>query len=172
MSEEEVVKLFELLPSPIKGNSDWRDYRALKLQNGVTCLLVHDKESKTTSTSCCVNVGASSDPRSLSGLAHFCGTYAKNDFLRGEKDNILVRKSHTYVLTDSLSLPPSLSLSLSLLRPEHMCFLGSEKYPGKIWSCPYHRSPFSLSILTVLLMILSSLFDNGIWCLQEKTSTK
>ena len=111
MTENEEVKLFDVLPSPIKGNSDWRDYRAIKLQNGVTCLLVHDKESKTTSTSCCVNVGASSDPRSLSGLAHFCGTYVKNDFLRGEKDKFPAWKSDTYVLTDSLSLSLSLSPS-------------------------------------------------------------
>ena len=63
------------LPTPIKGKSDWRNYRAIKLQNGVTCLLINDKESKTTSTSCVVNVGASSDPRDLSGLAHFCGKF-------------------------------------------------------------------------------------------------
>jgi insulysin len=74
------------LPSPVKGKADWRNYRAFRLENGVTCLVINDKESKTTSMSCIVDVGASSDPRSLSGLAHFC---------------------------------------------EHMCFLGSEKYPGE-----------------------------------------
>eukprot|EP00934_Nitzschia_sp_Nitz4_P005395 Nitzschia sp. Nitz4//scaffold243_size29414//11200//15047//NITZ4_008058-RA/size29414-augustus-gene-0.12-mRNA-1//1//CDS//3329543837//5385//frame0 len=74
------------LPVPIKGQADWRQYRALRLENGVTCLVINDKESKTTGMACVVNAGAAADPRSLSGLAHFT---------------------------------------------EHMCFLGSEKYPGE-----------------------------------------
>ena len=74
------------LPSVIKGRSDWREYRPFQLQNGIQCMLVHDKESKLTAMSVAVNVGASSDPRSMSGLAHFT---------------------------------------------EHMCFLGSAKYPGE-----------------------------------------
>lgn len=60
------------LPTPIQGKADWRTYRAFELENGVTCLVIHDKESKTTGMSCFVNVGASADPRQLSGLAHFC----------------------------------------------------------------------------------------------------
>ena len=61
-----------VLPSPIKGDADWRSYRCVKLQNGVTCVFVHDKESKTTACSVCVGAGASHDPRDcLSGLAHF-----------------------------------------------------------------------------------------------------
>lgn len=74
------------LPTPIKGKADWRSYRAFSLENGVTVCLVHDPESKTLSAASTVHVGAAADPRSLSGLAHFC---------------------------------------------EHMCFLGSEKYPGE-----------------------------------------
>jgi secreted Zn-dependent insulinase-like peptidase len=67
--EEEAV---EILPTPIKGRADWRSYRAFRLANGVTALAVEDRESKTTGMSCLVNVGASADPRDLSGLAHFC----------------------------------------------------------------------------------------------------
>jgi insulysin len=74
------------LPSPVQGKADWRKYKAFRLENGVTCLVINDKESKTTAMSCVVEVGAASDPRELSGLPHFC---------------------------------------------EHMCFLGSEKYPGE-----------------------------------------
>uniref|UniRef100_A0A7S3PZZ8 Peptidase M16 N-terminal domain-containing protein n=1 Tax=Chaetoceros debilis TaxID=122233 RepID=A0A7S3PZZ8_9STRA len=59
------------LPAVIKGDADWRIYRPLQLPNGVTCLLVHDKESKTTACSVSIGIGASADPRSLSGLAHF-----------------------------------------------------------------------------------------------------
>ena len=67
-----------------KGKSDWRNYSSKTLENGIRCVFVNDKESKTTAMSVCVNAGASSDPRERSGLAHFC---------------------------------------------EHMCFLGSKKYP-------------------------------------------
>lgn len=74
------------LPSVVKGRSDWREYRPFQLKNGIQCMLVHDKESKVTAMSVAVNVGASSDPRTFSGLAHFT---------------------------------------------EHLCFLGSEKYPGE-----------------------------------------
>lgn len=53
------------------GSSDWRNYRPLSLPNGITCVLVNDKESKTTSCAVSVGAGASADPRDLSGLAHF-----------------------------------------------------------------------------------------------------
>ena len=66
------------LPSVIKGDADWRIYRPLQLPNGVTCLLVNDKESKTTACSVSVGIGASADPRSLSGLAHFTGKFGKS----------------------------------------------------------------------------------------------
>jgi insulysin len=59
------------LPQVITGKSDWRNYRPIRLSNGVTCILVQDKESKTTACSVAVAVGASSDPREMSGLAHF-----------------------------------------------------------------------------------------------------
>lgn len=78
--------LVEPLPDVIKGKADWRDYRAFRLPNGITCMVVHDKESRTTAMAACVKAGAAADPRNLSGLAHFC---------------------------------------------EHMCFLGSERYPGE-----------------------------------------
>jgi hypothetical protein len=37
------------LPIPIKGNSDWRSYRAFQLPNGIPVLLVNDSVSKRTS---------------------------------------------------------------------------------------------------------------------------
>ena len=77
---------FTLLPTPIKGDADWRDFRALRLSNGVTICLVHDPQAKTTAAGATIAAGAAYDTRSLSGMAHFC---------------------------------------------EHMCFLGSKKYPGK-----------------------------------------
>ncbi|GAX23713.1 hypothetical protein FisN_12Hh290 [Fistulifera solaris] len=60
------------LPNPVKGQADWREYRTYRLSNGVTICLVHDRESKTTAAAATVNVGASADPRSMPGIAHFC----------------------------------------------------------------------------------------------------
>ncbi len=60
------------LPNPVKGQADWRDYRTYRLSNGVTICLVYDRESKTTAAAATVNVGASADPRSMPGIAHFC----------------------------------------------------------------------------------------------------
>lgn len=80
------VNAFTPLPDVIKGKADWRDFRCIKLSNGVTVCLVHDKQAKTTAAAATVAAGASADPRELSGLAHFC---------------------------------------------EHMCFLGSKKFPGE-----------------------------------------
>jgi secreted Zn-dependent insulinase-like peptidase len=60
---------FVLLPEPIKGKSDWRDFRCIQLQNGVKVCLVHDKSSKTTAAAACVEAGAGADPRSLPGIA-------------------------------------------------------------------------------------------------------
>lgn len=61
--------LYTILPSPIQGNADWRKYKCLKLNNGITVCLVNDKESKTTSAAVTVTAGAADDPRSMSGLA-------------------------------------------------------------------------------------------------------
>jgi len=58
------------LPTPIKASADWRDYRCLQLDNGVTVCLVHDATSPTTAAAATVATGAASDP--LPGLAHFC----------------------------------------------------------------------------------------------------
>ena len=84
--ENMVIDGVELLPEVRKGKADWREYRPFRLANGVTCMAIHDKESKTTAMATAIHAGAAADPRNLSGLAHFC---------------------------------------------EHMCFLGSEKYPGE-----------------------------------------
>ncbi len=60
------------LPPIIQGNSDYRSYRPLLLDNGITVLLAHDPQAKHFAASVSVRAGASSDPRVLPGLAHFC----------------------------------------------------------------------------------------------------
>lgn len=59
----------ELLPTPVKGKADWRDFRCVRLENGVTLCFVHDREAKTTAAAATVAAGAAADPREMSGLA-------------------------------------------------------------------------------------------------------
>ena len=59
------------LPPIIKGDSDYRTYRPLLLDNGITVLLAHDPQAKHFAASVSVHAGASCDPRFLPGLAHF-----------------------------------------------------------------------------------------------------
>ena len=82
------------LPTPIKSANDQKEYKCIKLPNGLTVLLISDtsydlskldKEEndedtenkhassglKLSAASLCVGVGAFSDPLELPGLAHF-----------------------------------------------------------------------------------------------------
>lgn len=47
------------LPTPIKGDSDWRSYRAVQLSNGIPVLLVNDSVSERTSIGTYLVVDAS-----------------------------------------------------------------------------------------------------------------
>ena len=67
------------LPPIEQGHSDYRTYRPLILpttqgdaHDGIVVLLVNDPQSKHFAASVSVHSGASSDPRVLPGLAHFC----------------------------------------------------------------------------------------------------
>jgi predicted Zn-dependent peptidase len=70
-SEENQQDRFRIkeLEQPTQGDADWRQYRCLKLPNGITVCCVHDPMSKTTAVATTVNVGAAHDPRTMSGLA-------------------------------------------------------------------------------------------------------
>ncbi len=50
---------------------DSRDYRVLRLDNGLTALLVSDPEADRAAASMNVGVGSAQDPDDLAGLAHF-----------------------------------------------------------------------------------------------------
>ncbi|MCE8016812.1 peptidase M16 [Halomonas sp. MCCC 1A17488] len=50
---------------------DSRDYRVLRLDNGLTALLVSDPEADRAAASLNVGVGSAQDPDDLAGLAHF-----------------------------------------------------------------------------------------------------
>lgn len=55
-----------------KSQQDNRDYRGLKLANGMKVLLVSDPTTDKAAASLTVAVGHMSDPTSIPGLAHFC----------------------------------------------------------------------------------------------------
>ena len=105
MVEAAQTAAVDYLPPPVQGNADYRQYRALRLQNGVTALLTQDSQSKHFAAAVTVDAGASSDPRALPGLAHFT---------------------------------------------EHMCFLGSKRYPEENEYKHFHAEQISGYVLEKL----------------------
>jgi insulysin len=55
----------------IKSSCDKRIYKLLKLNNGMKCILIEDKEADKSAASLDVMVGCSLDPKPLYGTAHF-----------------------------------------------------------------------------------------------------
>lgn len=55
-----------------KSQQDNRDYRGLKLTNGLKVLLVSDPVTDKAAAALTVDVGSMSDPNEIPGLAHFC----------------------------------------------------------------------------------------------------
>jgi insulysin len=55
----------------IQSPNDKRQYKLLKLENHLTCLLISDPETDKSAASMNVNIGATDDPSGFSGLAHF-----------------------------------------------------------------------------------------------------
>ena len=50
---------------------DKREYKLIRLENGLEALLIHDPEADKASAAMDVRVGHVSDPEGLDGLAHF-----------------------------------------------------------------------------------------------------
>ncbi|KAL7032015.1 hypothetical protein ACKWTF_007199 [Chironomus riparius] len=65
----------EVLSTPIKSENDKKNYRLIKLENGLKALLISktdDEEGKTVAAaSLCVYVGSYENPPNVLGLAHF-----------------------------------------------------------------------------------------------------
>ncbi|KAF8136542.1 Metalloenzyme, LuxS/M16 peptidase-like protein [Boletus edulis] len=55
-----------------KSHFDQRHYRIIRLENGITAMLVHDPNTENAAASLDVAVGHLSDPDDMPGLAHFC----------------------------------------------------------------------------------------------------
>ena len=54
-----------------KAPLDKREYELIKLDNGMTCLLISDMEADKAAAAINVHVGSALDPRPLYGVAHF-----------------------------------------------------------------------------------------------------
>jgi insulysin len=57
--------------SPIKSPEDDRDFRVVRLSNGMRVLLVSDKSATAAAASVTVGAGSVHNPRSVQGLAHY-----------------------------------------------------------------------------------------------------
>ncbi|KAI8322211.1 hypothetical protein GQ54DRAFT_328450 [Martensiomyces pterosporus] len=55
-----------------KSASDTREYRLIRLPNGLTAMCVHDPTESKSCAALDVNVGSLADPPEFQGLAHFC----------------------------------------------------------------------------------------------------
>ncbi|KAJ2007901.1 metalloprotease [Coemansia thaxteri] len=55
-----------------KSESDVREYRLIRLSNGLTAMLIHDAAESKACAAMDVNVGSLADPPEFQGLAHFC----------------------------------------------------------------------------------------------------
>lgn len=60
------------LPGIEKSSNDDRDYRLIRLDNGLECLLVSDPTTDKSAAGISVRVGHLSDPENAQGMAHFC----------------------------------------------------------------------------------------------------
>ena len=65
--EYEVFNVSEIT----KPESDKRTLKYFKLQNGIKCLLIQDKDASCSAASVDAHVGSALDPRPLYGTAHF-----------------------------------------------------------------------------------------------------
>lgn len=75
-----VTNYVEDLESPLKSESDKKDYRLIKLSNGLKVLLVRNAEligeggtfrNNSAAVALTVNVGSFDDPPEIQGLSHF-----------------------------------------------------------------------------------------------------
>ncbi|GHE22407.1 insulinase family protein [Halomonas urumqiensis] len=57
--------------TPLTSPHDSRDYRVLRLESGLTALLVNDPQADKAAASMNVSVGSAQDPDDLQGLAHY-----------------------------------------------------------------------------------------------------
>lgn len=64
---------YSMFIQPIEQSSnDDREYRLIRLDNGMECLIVSDSKTDKSAAGISVRVGHLSDPENAQGMAHFC----------------------------------------------------------------------------------------------------
>lgn len=84
----------EVLETPIKSEGDKKEYRLVKLQNGLKALLIktytdeNQTEESNAAASLTVAVGSFDEPKNVGGLAHFLEhmVFMGNEKYRGESE--------------------------------------------------------------------------------------
>lgn len=73
-----ITEELQMLATPLKSPSDKKDYKLIKLQNGLKALLVKqennqnlDSKSGLASVALCIDVGSFEDPKEAQGLLHY-----------------------------------------------------------------------------------------------------
>ncbi|XP_022831440.1 nardilysin-like [Spodoptera litura] len=128
------TKKVEVLPEPIKSDADKKLYKTIRLENGLTALLISDSSRLTigneTSSSEEETSGSdeTTDPESESGKS---GVSTGSDHhgmkRRGEYDEEKLAACALCVGVGSYSDPADIQGLAHFV--EHMVFMGSEKYP-------------------------------------------
>lgn len=78
--KKKIMNQVEILETPVKSEGDKKEYRMIKLQNGLKALLIkthtdteseNDNDENRAAASLMVSVGSFDEPREIGGLAHF-----------------------------------------------------------------------------------------------------
>lgn len=71
--QNHLIPLYSLFSRPLERSQvDDRQYSVIRLENGLTAMLVHDPCTENAAASLNVGIGHLSDPDDMPGLAHFC----------------------------------------------------------------------------------------------------
>ncbi|XP_047116668.1 nardilysin-like isoform X1 [Schistocerca piceifrons] len=134
-----VSQKFIVLPTPTKSENDSREYRAIKLKNGVTVLLISDVENLTTLDQEPINEdetveNQSHDESDSSSEESENGGNSSGSLSDGEGSEVESLKQEEKLAAvglcvgvGSFSDPDEIPGLAHFL--EHMVFMGSEKYP-------------------------------------------
>jgi insulysin len=109
------VPAYTLFTKPIeKSQLDEREYRLIKLENGLSAMLIQDSKADIAAASLDVAVGHLSDPDDIPGLAHFCEHLL---FMKTSTPSIFQRTTAIPMLIQHRPTPTTFFVSLPQRSP-------------------------------------------------------
>ncbi|XP_052752043.1 nardilysin-like [Galleria mellonella] len=124
----------EVLPEPIKSESDKKNYKTIRLENGLTALLISDpsrpavNDESSSSEEESSGSDETTEPESDGGgSVHSAASDHHGSTRRSEFDEEKLAACALSVGVGSFSDPPDIQGLAHFV--EHMVFMGSEKYP-------------------------------------------